>query len=217
MSMIIKIEDLKDIIVMIKRNSAKIIQEITQEEIDLYVFIQEQFTKQKSGVCGKYFKKLFLIFYGTRISQIPTYFDKLFDNNLYNSLHSVKNFDELENIYEELLDSFYSDSDKYQYSYISKLVHTINPDFPIYDSNVIVALGLKESPDTEQRRKEFWSIIYKKIYNIYQIIVEKELLKEVIENFSIKREITSMNNIKILDFLFWGAGALIKKNRASLT
>ena len=217
MSMIIKIEDLKDIIVMIKRNSAKIIQEITQEEIDLYVFIQEQFTKQKSGVCGKYFKKLFLIFYGTRISQIPTYFDKLFDNNLYNSLQRVKNFDELENIYEELLDSFYSDSDKYQYSYISKLVHTINPNFPIYDSNVIVALGLKESPDTEQRRKEFWSIIYKKIYNIYQIIVEKELLKEVIENFSIKREITSMNNIKILDFLFWGAGALIKKNRVSLT
>ena len=217
MSMIIKIEDLKDIIVMIKRNSAKIIQEITQEEIDLYVFIQEQFTKQKSGVCGKYFKKLFLIFYGTRISQIPTYFDKLFDNNLYNSLQRVKNFDELENIYEELLDSFYSDSGKYQYSYISKLVHTINPDFPIYDSNVIVALGLKESPDTEQRRKEFWSIIYKKIYNIYQIIVEKELLKEVIENFSIKREITSMNNIKILDFLFWGAGALIKKNRVSLT
>jgi len=212
MSMIIKIEDIKDIIVMIKRNSANIIEEITQEGIDLYLFIQEQFTKQKSGVYGNYFKKLFLMFYGTRISQIPTYFDKLFDNNLYNSLHKIENFDELEIIYEELLDSFYSDSDKYQYSYISKLVHTINPDFPIYDSNVIIALGLKESPDTEQRRKEFWSITYKKIYNIYQIIIEEELLKEVIENFSLKREITSMNNIKILDFLFWGAGALIKKN-----
>ena len=215
MSMIIKIEDLKDIIVMIKRNSANIIQEITQEEIDLYVFIQEQFTKQKSGVCGKYFKKLFLIFYGTRISQIPTYFDKLFDNNLHNSLHRIENFDELETIYEELLDSFYSDSGKYQYSYISKLVHTINPDFPIYDSNVIVALGLKESSDTEQKRKEFWNYIYKKINNIYQVIIEEELLKDVTEDFSIKREITNMSNIKILDFLFWGTGAFIKKKRVS--
>ena len=209
--MIIKNDDLKDIILMMKRNSANIIEEIPQEEIDLYIFIQRQFNKQKSGAPGNKFKKLFLLFYGVRISQIRTYFDKLFDSNLYNKLHKIENFDELEIIYEELLDYFHADSSKYQYSYISKLVHTINPDFPIYDSFVEVALGLKESPDTEQRRKEFWSIIYMKIYNIYQIIIEKELLKEVIEDFSIKREITAMNNIKILDFLFWGAGALIKK------
>ena len=209
--MIIKNDDLKDIILMMKRNSANIIEEIPQEEIDLYIFIQRQFNKQKSGAPGKKFKKLFLLFYGVRISQIRTYFDKLFDSNLYNKLHKIENFDELEIIYEELLDFFHADSSKYQYSYISKLVHTINPDFPIYDSYVEVALGLKESPDTEQRRKEFWSIIYVKIYNIYQLIIEKELLKEVIEDFSIKREIIAMNNIKILDFLFWGAGALIKK------
>ena len=214
MSMIIKIEDLKDIILIIKENSENIIQEITQEDIDLYVFIQEQFNKQKSGAPGKNFKKIFPLFYGTRINQILTYFDKLFDKNLYNTLHKIENFDELEIIYEELLDFFHADSRKYQYSYISKLIHTINPDFPIYDSYVKVALGLKESPDTEQRRKEFWNIIYKKINNIYQIIIEKELLKEVIEDFSIKREITNMNNIKILDFLFWGAGALMEKNRA---
>ena len=77
--MIIKIDDLKNIISMIKRNSANIIEEIPQEEIDLYVFIQRQFNKQKSGAPGKKFKKLFLLFYGTRISQIRTYFDKLFD------------------------------------------------------------------------------------------------------------------------------------------
>ncbi|GAH32342.1 unnamed protein product, partial [marine sediment metagenome] len=64
--MIIKIEDLKDIILMIKRNSANIIEEITQEEIDLYVFIQEQFNRQKNGAPGKKFKKLFPLFYGAR-------------------------------------------------------------------------------------------------------------------------------------------------------
>jgi hypothetical protein len=214
--MIIKIEDLKDIILVIKSNSANIIEEITQEEIDLYVFIQEQFNKQKNGEPGKNFKKLFLLFYGTRINQIPTYFDKLFDNNLYNTLHKIENFDELKIVFEELLDYSNSDSGKYQYSYISKLIHTINPDFPIYDSFVMNALELEESYDTGRRRKEFWNLIYKKINNIYQVIIEEELLKEVIEDFSIKRDITHMNNIKILDFLFWGTGAFKIKNKKKM-
>jgi len=214
--MIIKNDDLKDIILMIKRNSANIIEEITQEDIDLYVFIQTQFNKQKSGAAGKWFIKLFPLFYGQRINQIAIYFDKLFNKNLYKTLHKIENFDELEILYEELLDSFHSDSGKYQYSYISKLIHTINPDFPIYDSFVKVALGLKESSDTEQKRKEFWNLIYKKINNIYQVIIEEDLLKEVIEDFSIKRDITHMNNIKILDFLFWGTGAFKIKNKKKM-
>jgi len=209
--MVIKSDDLKYIILMIKRNSVNIIEEITQEDIDLYAFIQKQFNKQKSGAPGKKFKKLFPLYYGTRINQIPTYFDKLFDNILYNTLHKIEKFDELKIIFEELLDYFHTDSGKYQYSYISKLIHTVNPDFPIYDSYVMNALELDESYDTGRRRKEFWNLIYKKINNIYQVIIEEELLKEVIEDFSLKREITAMNNIKILDFLFWGAGALINK------
>ena len=60
--MIIKNDDLKDIILMMKRNSANIIEEIPQEEIDLYIFIQRQFNKQKSVDQGKNLKNYFYYF-----------------------------------------------------------------------------------------------------------------------------------------------------------
>jgi len=96
------------------------------------------------------------MFYGARIRQIKTYFEKFTDKTLSSATSKAADFNELKPILEGLLDGFHVDTKKYQYSYTSKLIHTINPKFPIYDSYVKAFLNLKEPSDTKIRREKFW-------------------------------------------------------------
>ncbi|MBD3211211.1 MAG: hypothetical protein GF311_01290 [Candidatus Lokiarchaeota archaeon] len=205
--------DIDKIRLKMKENSEEIIENIPQIEIDLYNFIQNQFQKLNKNPIHKKFKKVFKVFYGQGINFIQNYFDTLFDSRLNKRIRKIDNIIDLKSIFEEILDSFYGDSGKNQYSYTSKLIHTINTNFPIYDSNVKEVFGFKSYYDCQLRRKEFFDNVYKKIYKTYSQIIEKNLIKEIVEKFSKERDVSKLNSIKKIDFLFWGMGKFIKKNK----
>ena len=73
------------------------------------------------------------------------------------------------------------------------MIHTINPEYPIYDSNVVNALKLKSYyKKHEEKRIDQYLKNYNKIYSIYNQIIVKQNLKE----------------------LYWGGGGKILYMRA---
>lgn len=114
---------------------------------------------------------------------------------------SIREIKELKPIFEELLDLFLEETSKNQYSFISILIHTIDPRFPIYDQYVRKALEINEPEPQEVRRNAFWQETYVKIFESYQMILKNGLLDDIIEDFSKKRDIDGLYEIKKLDFI----------------
>ncbi|MBA7529850.1 hypothetical protein ES705_22049 [subsurface metagenome] len=87
------------------------------------------------------------------------------------------------------------------------MIHTINNKYPIYDSYVINALELKPPYQSDEiKRREHYINNFHKIAEIYTYIIENKSLRDIINEFSSQRDISYLNDIKILDFLFWSAG-----------
>lgn len=203
-----------EIIASIKTNSERIVEQITQEDIDIYCIIQEQFKNSRGNiVANTIFKYLFKNYYFRRNLYyysnefFKNYFSKFSEQTLQERIIKSENINE---IIKEILEALYKKNDKLNFSYTTKMIHTINPEYPIYDSNVVNALKLKSyyKKDKEKRIDQYLKN-YNEIHNIYNQIILKGDLNEIIDEFSKTRDISKLNNIKILDYIFWSVG---KKN-----
>ncbi len=68
------------------------------------------------------------------------------------------------------------------------MIHTINLEYPIYDFNVVNTLKLKSYyKKHKEKRIDQYLKNYNKIHNIYNHIIVKQNLNEVIDEFSKKK------------------------------
>lgn len=214
-------EKAREIVSLVNENFKEILKVLKQEDIDFYCFIQFQFDKSKGYIKDKLlFQNLYTLYYNLRgflgKKFFESYFSKFSEKDIQEQIKRMKNIDDLRVTLDELLNDTKNITEKYQYSFISKMIHTMNPKFPIYDKYIRIALKLKDpSLEREEKRLDIFWKTYKEIWDIYMYILENECLDDIIEKLSIKRDISelvkTLNWIKILDFLFWSLGKIIEK------
>lgn len=105
----------------------------------------------------------------------------------------------------DILKIIFKEIGKVESSYTSKLLHTINPNKPIWDKFVLMNLGLKQN--TNSKDKINYSInTYSKIESLHFQFLSNDYAKKCIEFFDINFPKGKMiSNVKKIDFLLWSS------------
>lgn len=100
---------------------------------------------------------------------------------------------------------------KHEFSFISKMLHTIDPTRPIYDSQVDAALSIHRSyePDFAKRLQTDSDILCSIIAQYQQLLCAPEM-NEILEDFDRIAPSCKISTEKKLDFILWALG---KRNR----
>lgn len=164
----------------------------------------------KKGI-DKY-EKIMALFYQTNVSENNDF------QHLFNGFYQIRRNREWRNVYYDLLEKLKNKNvsidkiitylykntpqHKIELSFSSKLLHTLNPNMPIYDKNVAQKIGLNSiKPYWDTEKKISVSIsIYNELINWYK--TEKSL--KYLQKFNIlfpNHDIIS--NTKKIDFILW--------------
>lgn len=111
--------------------------------------------------------------------------------------------------FEEILEEI-SLGDMLEPSYASKMLATLNPEKPIWDSRVKSILEFNIQGNTREKKKESIINIYYCIEETYKSYLESAEGIRNIELFDriIGYKYPSLSKIRKLDFMIWGLGAL---------
>lgn len=165
---------------------------------------------------GKY-EKIMKGLYKTNVAEDEK-FQKAF-NNFYKIRQRKKDFydyyykllEEKKNkkagiTFKEIINAIYKNTNEVHASFASKLVATINPDKPIWDSVVLQNLGLvKPKSSTGNRTNEITEIVclYDKICDWYAQKLNTADSIKAIQLFDEKFPKNNISNVKKIDFILW--------------
>ena len=123
-------------------------------------------------------------------------------------LRATKQID-IESILFKLYDIPVRGKNKYHYSFASKLAHTLDENFPIWDSMIRKVFGYvnPKGNDPEKLGDDFRDLI-ENIQSAYQQIIKEDLLIECLTRFDEKFKDNNISTLKKIDFIFWSAGKL---------
>jgi len=101
-----------------------------------------------------------------------------------------------------------------EFSFVSKLLATLNPDLPVWDSNVFICLGLRNPGNwlPKEKRIEKAKEIYNKLIEWYKCFLKSEKGCNWIKLFNEKYPDSDITPVKKIDFILWQRGARIKNN-----
>ncbi len=106
----------------------------------------------------------------------------------------------------EVLIKLFKETGQIEPSFSSKLIHTFNPDLPIWDSIILKSLGLQCSDlknDTDRIEEDI--LIYNQICNEFVSHINDEGVVEAITKFDLKfvKYKDKISRTKKLDFILW--------------
>lgn len=197
----------------INKNASEIVGNIAPESIDVYLFLSKQF--KEKGVCENYlFQFVFRSFYRIDNAGLtPEFKDRYFE-----LMEEAKSSGQIDLTY--LAKDLYSypnrkGSNTLQFSFISKLANTVDPSYPIFDSEIGGLYGFRTPynyKEFEIRLSEYLNF-YEKLISDYNKILKENLLDVAIKEFESVFSPTNkpIPDVKKLDFLLWSAGKLKKK------
>lgn len=199
----------KDIIDNIIKNQNEILSNIKEEDVLVYLFLKKEYEK---GLIkeNKIFQFVFRSFYRLDNAGLSNEL-----KNHYFKLLSDKNVD-LEEILKELYNIEILRGGKIyntvQFSFATKLLHTIDNHLPIFDAEVSRVLKIGTSGVGKEKIKSCLET-YKKLNKLYGILVEDKKILMLIQKFKNKFNLKDkdMTNEKILDFIVWSLGKIMNK------
>lgn len=168
------------------------------KDLDTYAWIMERVNK--TDVSGDAeFQRRFTRFYVLRrnAAQQKAYYDLL---------EACKKREDVR--FSEVLRTLYEATGWVEASFSSKLLATINPDMPIWDSIVLSRLGLKPSTsDDNEKRLSRSESVYQSIVDWYQGFLPTREAQEAITAFDTAfPDYVHFSPTKKIDFLLWGSG-----------
>lgn len=207
-----------DIAQHIKISQNDIIQSLKQEYIDVYLFLKSELEKETTITNNYLFQFVFRSFYGMNRAGLTSKFYEEYFETLEKYKRKPESFN-LKKVALEFLD-FKSIKKKneekksLQFSFLTKLYHSINMDMPIYDKYVCKTCGLSQNYILdESRRLESLLNAYGKIEEVYSTITKENLLSETVKEFDEKFKNPKMNVTMKYDFIFWQAGKLLEERK----
>ena len=171
--------------------------------LEKYNKIQNLFSCNNLSTFDKeVFKKYYIDFYQlqTRFLNI-TYINNYF--NLFDYYRQISiSTDHIKPIAEQLRDE--SDKEKYQFSFLTKFMHTCNPTIPIYDNNVKKTLALSKVNGKTYPDKVTHSIdILNTLQNCYKDLENNSDFCNTLKQFDILFQDFNIQFVKKCDFIFW--------------
>lgn len=142
----------------------------------------------------KEFQRAFNGFY--RVRQRPQVFYDTFYSFMEENKGSAPSF-------EKTLKYFEKELKRIEPSFSSKLVATINPNLPIWDSVVLDNLQLKPPAYYRKDRIEESIKLYERIVDWYKDYLKDEEGQKMIELFDEEYPNTGITDIKKIDFVIW--------------
>ena len=155
--------------------------------------------------CEKEYQQNYIMFYGmnrTAKKFKDEYFKLLKENDNLSSMQYVERF--------KFIATKLKRKDKnYQFSFITKLMHTLNRDLPIYDRMIREAVGLEDVYGIEkyEDKVEKSIEIMQAVIKLYENLLKKDDIKKIFDTFDNKFPIAkSISDTKKLDFMLWALG-----------
>lgn len=183
----------------INANQAAIINHLTEKSMQTYCDIQHLFMNVNIAESQDYRKK-FGGFYRMRFvtQEYRDAFFKLFEESKRKSDIS----------FAKLSLKLYPVNNKHEFSFISKMIHTIDPQRPIYDNQVAAVLGLKRKQNfTLEARIQEDNEILLEISRLYEELEQSHLIDEPLDTFTSKFREYPMPISKKIDFMLWALGS----------
>ncbi len=173
---------LSKILNRISNNKEQIISDIDTASVKTYKEIQDLFLKvnvSENSLFQSNFNSFYRLNGAALTEEFKSAYYKILEEN-----RNIKDFEDFQ-IKEILLDLFkyknYKGSNCLQFSFTTKLIHTINNNLPIYDSMIKNVFDFK-GPNYYCNNNERINIYlnqYKAIKNAYKQIIEGNLLHEI--------------------------------------
>ncbi len=187
-----------------------LIDKISKTNLEVYKFIQDEFIN--SDVSKNFvFQFVYCNFYTLDMKKV----DAKFIQGYFELMQNQKGTVGLD--LETLLFNVYKIETgralKFNYSFTSKLAHTIDNNIPIWDSRIAEVFGLKLSSvkDNGVNGDNFRDRI-ETLQGVYKKILSENLIKSTLLLFNEKFNEYEISDTKKLDFIFWAAGKhLIQK------
>jgi hypothetical protein len=140
------------------------------------------------------FQKMFNGFY--RVRQRTPQFYETFYSFMERNKENPPSFEKtITYIYEEL--------DRFEASFSSKLVATLNPAMPIWDSVVLKNFGFKQPAYYKKNRVKEAINIYTELINKYNTILNQDEGQFIIKEFNKVYPDSKITDIKKVDFVYW--------------
>lgn len=167
-------------------------------DLEAYAWIMERVNKTDVSVDTE-FQRRFTRFYVLRrnAAQQKAYYDLL---------EACKGKADVS--FSEILRALYEATGWVEASFSSKLLATVKPDMPIWDSIVLSRLGLKPSTsDENEKRLARSESVYESIVNWYREFLPTPKAQEAVAAFdAVFPDHVSFTTTKKIDFLLWGSG-----------
>jgi len=200
--------DFHETVKLIKSLERDIINNIKREQIAVYKFLQQEFAK--GDITLNYlFQFVFRTFYRIDSAGLTDNFKRE-----YFKIMEEKRFSDILDPQEIVLRLYpfkrIKGDQSIQFSFTTKLIHTINVDFPIYDSEVakVFQFTTYYIPNVERKVARYLEQ-HKIIVEVYEKILKDNLLKNTFQLFENKFVDSKLPDIKKLDFIIWSCGKII--------
>ena len=163
------------------------------------------------------YKNRYKIFWGMNaalnLSRNTRFYNIYFEYLIENAKNSNANIGELFSQIKNLDAGF-------QFSFVSKAVHIINPDLPIYDINIRKFYFFREvdSTKTWEKKIKIANEYYDFLTLEYERIIKDGLLKVTInklEDFLLSEELNSISETKKIDSIIWAWVDFLNKGAIS--
>jgi|SRR3989344_5180928 len=177
---------------------------IDQESVDVYKFLKQSFPVH---IDDNVFRFTYRSFYrmdsaGLTEELKSRYFDFLKEKEtslqkILEDLHKIKTEKKI---------------NTYQFSFATKLLHTIDNNLPIYDSQINYLFkfpGIKKNESPIQWRINTYNSLKEKFY----ILLNDNQIKLKIKEFKKKFNADIISDLKMLDFMLWSLGKRLQRDK----
>lgn len=187
-----------------------IINNLEEESIAVYAFLQKEFQKNKITE-NHVFQFVYRSFYRLDNAGLS----KAFKQAYFVIMEELRHASSIDLV--QIVDRLYEyprlkGDNSVQFSFSTKLVNTINPTYPIYDSEVAKVFGFStyHIKDKDQKMKRYLSQ-YQTIQDTYNVLLNDSQFLEILYQFDRRFPEYNLTPIKKIDFIFWSTGKLISK------
>jgi len=194
--------EINEIVKLLKNKKDIIFKKLKEDRksLESYIFISTEFKKGNTRT-NKRFQEEYKDFYVMKAAGLTqAFFDKYFqllengETDLRKILRDLSKIPRRKGDY------------SVQLSFATKLIHTIDNNSPIFDSNIAKVFGLKLKYTEDLDRKiEDRISTYETLKKKFGMLLKSPEVQEIISDFK-KRLGVNINDVKMLDFILWKVG-----------
>ena len=107
---------------------------------------------------------------------------------------------------DDVISYLYKETGKYEPSFSSKLLATIDSNKPVWDLHVLSQLSIKAPPYYKKDRLQLSFATYKTLENWFATYLQTQNAKEVIKCFDSLFPVKQLTNVKKIDLVLWCMG-----------